>query len=187
MFVIHEKDRIIRETKDYYSHQLDIEYFIEIRGEKTYFNYLELLEKYHLYKTFENVCLLDQYAQELNALCFTYICLYEDYLKEAIFYDEQTITYSSLNRMCIPNLITIITDDEYLEKEILPNSLNLKLLNTFRKNVLEHSLIEAKSRKEEIINFIEALPKELKESFINKLENLNKRFSSLDDISTFSL
>ena len=48
MFLLRNKEKIFQGVEDYYDKKVEIDFFIETRGEKVFFDYMELLKNFRV-------------------------------------------------------------------------------------------------------------------------------------------
>lgn len=183
MFLLKDKDQIIKESENYFEAKVEIDFFVELRGENTYLTYLCELKKHDLPRTYNLVVLLDQYTQDWYSLCFTYISLFEDYLRHILYRGDFFINNNSLKEIYLPSLLEIISSNKEIYSYLFPLEIDKHLLLNFRRKILEHHLVGDEKKNAYIINFYNALPDTLKDYFYLEYEKLNEKYKDLKSIS----
>ena len=187
MFLLKNKDEIIKETEDYYKTKVEVDFFIEVRGEHTYLMHLMTLKKYNLPTSYSNIVALDQYFEKWYELCYTYISLFEDYLRHILYCGDYFINYNAPKEKYLPTLLEMIASSKEIYEYVFQDDIDNQKLLDFRRKIIEHHPLSDEQRSLYIVNFYKALPPILKKNFYDKYLDLVKKYKFLGYIISDSI
>ena len=180
MFLLRNKEKIFQGVEDYYDKKVEIDFFIETRGEKVFFDYMELLKNFRVSCTYAHFLLLDQYNQKWNQFHYLYIGLLEDYFR-AILYRGENLLFSIQDKY-LPSLIEYILESKNEMQELISPEVDIKCLLEFRRKILAHRLTLGKKKQVYKENFMKILPDVLKENYLKKIKEWKEEYKELKTI-----
>lgn len=172
------KDKII----DYNFQKEDADYWLEIKGEQKYLEFVKLLEDTKIPIKWESLDALFRYDKRLLINCFKYLSFYEEFLRAQIWNISQ-VNYKRLENKC---LLEVIEEVINLEGKIISNKFNLQCLkvnkiyiNYLRNRVMHNKIIlnsikDKKGISEILTVFQDCLPESYKNGFTSDINDCCK-------------
>lgn len=118
---------------DYSSHSEEIDHWLNLKGEKKYFQIATILERHQIPITWKNISDAYRYDKRLLINCFKYLSFYEEFLRAKIW-NNINIEYEELEKLSLAKIMERIiqSDDQKIKQEI-----DIEILNNNR-NLINH-------------------------------------------------
>lgn len=172
------KEKII----DYNAYKNKVDYWIDLKGEKKYCEFIKILEKNGIAVEWERIDDLFRYDKRLLINCFKYLSFYEEFLRAQIWNISLT-SYNKLAKKYLKGVIDEVIKNEnrvrYKDFNIRSLKKNQKEINFLRNQVCHNEIIlnivyGNKDVKKILIDFKDCLPIPYQDGFCKNINDCCK-------------
>lgn len=175
---------ITKEIIDYNKHKIDIDKWINIKGEIKYLEFAKILKDINCECTWKNVSNLYRYDKRLQINIFKYMSFFEEYIRAKLWNENIYKDYKDLNKKTMNELIDYIYKNSNIIEKYFSCIEKNKLLNVKElRNTISHNDIVIKCKKDQndykhiILDFYSVIPAEYKDGFKKDIYNCQKKLS----------